>query len=84
MTYVDPSAAGANVTYTEPTATDNSGNVILYYQTKSSGDFFDVGETTVNYYFRDSSRNSVRCEFTVTVQKGKEEIFKGELHPIES
>lgn len=55
------------VTWTEPTAVDDSGPV-----TSSSssipGDSFPVGTTVVVYTFSDDSANSAVCSFSITVE----------------
>ena len=58
----------ANVLWTEPTVTDNSG-----YSTLSSvyipGDSFPYGDTSVTYTATDDSGNTVSQSITVTVMK---------------
>ena len=54
------------ITWTEPTATDNSGTVISE-STRSPGDTFDVGTTVITYTFTDGSGNFAICSFSVTV-----------------
>ncbi|XP_033099723.1 uncharacterized protein LOC117103263, partial [Anneissia japonica] len=59
--------AGDRVVYwTEPTATDNSGNVSIT-RSHTNGSTFDLGDTTVMYNFSDPSGNTATCEFTVTI-----------------
>ena len=55
------------VTWTEPTATDNSGMTPTVTQTHQPGDSFNVGTTTVTYTFTDMAGNQALCSFTVTV-----------------
>ncbi|XP_041454248.1 mucin-17-like isoform X7 [Lytechinus variegatus] len=62
----DDSAAVA-ITWTPPTATDNSGQVPSLVATANSGDLFAIGTTTVTYTFRDLALNEATCSFTVTV-----------------
>ncbi|XP_033108667.1 hyalin-like [Anneissia japonica] len=59
-----------NVTWTEPTATDNSGETPEPESDYTSGDnMFVIGGTTVQYNASDSSGNfNDRCSFTVTVE----------------
>ncbi|XP_033111720.1 hyalin-like, partial [Anneissia japonica] len=59
-----------NVTWTEPTATDNSGETPEPESDYTSGDnMFVIGDTTVQYNATDSSGNfNDRCRFTVTVE----------------
>nr|XP_054775414.1 hyalin-like [Lytechinus pictus] len=60
-------STGVAVTWTEPTATDNSGDVPTFTSNSSPGDTFGVGATQVAYTFTDSSGNNAFCIFTVTV-----------------
>ncbi|XP_071785176.1 uncharacterized protein [Asterias amurensis] len=55
------------VSFTAPTAADNSGNVNLLFNTKSPGDLFDAGATTVEYRFGDQAGNVASCTFVVTI-----------------
>ena len=55
-----------SVTWTEPTATDDSGSVGLT-QTASPGDTFPFGTTEVAYTFSDLTGNSAVCSFNVIV-----------------
>ncbi len=55
------------VTWTEPTATDNSGTQPSFTQSHQSGDIFIVGTTQVRYIFSDVSGNQAVCTFTVTI-----------------
>ncbi|XP_033118991.1 hyalin-like [Anneissia japonica] len=59
-----------NVTWTEPIATDNSGETPEPESNYNSGDnMFLIGHTTVQYNVSDSSGNfNDRCNFTVTVE----------------
>ncbi|XP_071945838.1 uncharacterized protein [Antedon mediterranea] len=54
-------------TWTEPTATDNSGTVPIRSRSHAPGSTFDLGETTVTYTFTDFSGNVASCTFTVTI-----------------
>ena len=58
------------VTWTEPTATDNSGMTPTVTQSHQPGDSFNVGSTTVIYTFTDMAGNQAQCSFTVTVTTG--------------
>merc|ERR1711962_779374 len=60
-------ASSAVVTWTEPTAVDNSGVTVNRVSTASPGDSFNLGTTTVTYTFTDNSGNPALCSFTVTV-----------------
>ena len=55
-----------SVSWSEPTAVDNSGSV-FYGKTHTSGDQFPLGSTTVVYLARDPSTNTASCTFTVAV-----------------
>ncbi|XP_072017164.1 hyalin-like [Amphiura filiformis] len=65
------SSVKTTLTWTEPTATDDSNEVTLLTKTHSPGDTFYVGSTTVLYFFVDSSNNFVFCSFLVSVEKGE-------------
>ena len=54
------------VTWTEPTATDNSGGQPTVIKSHQPGDSFHVGTTQVTYTFRDQSGNEAMCAFVVT------------------
>ena len=62
---------GAIVTWTEPSATDNSGIVNLQSRSHAPGQFFVVGSTLVTYVFDDGSGNTADCAFSVIVTEGK-------------
>ena len=64
-----------SLTWTEPRATDNCGQVTLQSRNYEPGDQFGRGTTTVTYVFVDSSQNRVSCSFTVTIEEGKESII---------
>jgi alpha-D-ribose 1-methylphosphonate 5-triphosphate synthase subunit PhnG len=56
------------VTWTAPTATDNSGSAFVVYSSHTSGSSFPVGVTTpVTYVFSDPSSNYAVCTFFVTI-----------------
>ena len=55
-----------NITWTPPTATDNSEAVTLTSD-YSPGDWFPIGTTTVTYTAVDASGNTETCSFNVTV-----------------
>ena len=59
-------AQTAQVKWTEPTVTDNSG-VYNLTSTHQSRDIFPLGESTVTYEATDEARNTANCSFTVTV-----------------
>ena len=54
------------VSWSAPTAWDNSGTVLLAY-TIASGSFFEVGQSRVTFIANDPSDNTAQCVFTVTV-----------------
>ena len=55
-----------NVTWTPPTATDNSGMVTLTSD-NNPGHSFAIGTTQVTYNATDGSGNLATCSFNVTV-----------------
>ena len=52
-------------TWTEPTATDNSGMTPTVTQSHQPGDSFNVGTTEVIYTFADMAGNEAICLFTI-------------------
>ena len=72
----DNDACGATVTWTAPTASDNCG-VTSFPSTHDSGDFFNVGSTTVSYSAMDAAGNGVTSSFTVTVTDGQAPTIDG-------
>ena len=54
------------ITWTEPTATDNSNTEPAVTQTHQSGNSFPVGTTRVTYTFTDQSGNDALCSFVLT------------------
>lgn len=56
----------AQVSWIAPTAGDNCGGATIV-GTRSSGDLFPIGTSTVTYYITDASGNMDSCSFTVTV-----------------
>ena len=63
----DVGLASTEVTWTEPTASDNSGIVTLT-SSHSPGSTFDIGSTTVTYTATDDTSNTASDTFTVTVE----------------
>ena len=55
------------VTWTEPTATDNSGMTPTVTQSHQPGDSFPIRTTQVAYTFTDMAGNIAVCTFTVTI-----------------
>ena len=68
MDITDNSNYGTTViiTWTPPSATDNSGQVTLTSD-YSPGDLFAIGTTRVTYTASDPSRNTATYSFNVTV-----------------
>ena len=62
----DSGLATGNVTWTEPTATDNSGTQTLTSD-YSPGQPFPIGTTTVTYNSTDAAGNIGNCTFDVVV-----------------
>ncbi|TPV33434.1 HYR domain-containing protein [Paucihalobacter ruber] len=62
----DPDVCSAAVTWTAPTATDNSGSVTLTSNFEP-GHIFPVGITEVVYTAKDAAGNQSTCKFNVTV-----------------
>ncbi|MBU5612619.1 HYR domain-containing protein [Geomonas azotofigens] len=62
------SAAGAEVTFTAPTATDNVDGVIAVSCTPASGATFPLGTSTVTCSVADAAQNGASKEFSVKVQ----------------
>ena len=58
-----------SISWTEPTATDLSGNTTRT-QSHQPGSDFPVGVTTVEYTFTDAANNDVTCTFSVTLEIG--------------
>ncbi|XP_071490409.1 hyalin-like [Diadema antillarum] len=67
--------ATVTVTWTPPTASDNSGSATLS-STHNPGDDFPIGSTTVTYNASDASSNSVStCSFVVNVTDNENPVF---------
>jgi uncharacterized protein YjdB len=62
----DPGDCSAAVTWTAPTASDNSGSVD-FISNFEPGAVFPVGTTEVTYIATDAAGNQVTCSFDVTV-----------------
>ena len=65
METTEVGTTNAVVTWTEPTATDNSGMTATITQTHQPGDSFPVGTTQVTYTFTDQAGNRATCQFEV-------------------
>ncbi len=63
---------GYTMSWNEPTATDNSGQVSLSSRSHSPGSYFSTGSTQVTYIFSDAAGNTASCIFAVTVIEGKD------------
>ena len=63
----DDGVASAVVTWTPPTASDNSGQVTLT-SSHNPGDTFTLGSTTVTYTAVDPNSNLMTDSFTVTIE----------------
>ena len=58
------------VSWTEPTAFDDSGTANLEFQSFRPGTFFEVNQPSeVIYTFVDPSGNEAICSFTVSVRR---------------
>ena len=68
---VGTGVGGTTVTWTEPTAIDNSGATPVISRTHTPGSFFGVGTTAVTYTFTDASGNTASCTFDVRVIERK-------------
>ncbi|XP_072176381.1 uncharacterized protein [Diadema setosum] len=76
----DTGLCSANVTWSDPYVTDDSG-VFTITSTSSSGSMFPVGNTTVSITAEDSSGNEATCNFTITVV-GQIEVRNLEAVPL--
>ncbi|XP_030839157.1 hyalin isoform X4 [Strongylocentrotus purpuratus] len=73
----DNGLATAVVSWTPPTASDNSGSVSLTSD-YSSGDPFPIGSTRVTYTATDGSGNSVMtCTFDIAVHDNEKPVISG-------
>lgn len=63
---------GSIVTFTNPSAVDNFGDVFIVGDIEwYSGFYFPLGETTVEYVFSDDAGNTATCIFCVAVIASK-------------
>ena len=62
----DAGVCGTNVSWTNPTASDNC-SVSSFTTNHSNGSLFPIGTTTVTYTALDPSGHSATCSFDVTV-----------------
>ena len=65
----------ASVSWTEPTATDLSGNVTLSSKSHIPIVFSTLRDTRVMYFFVDDSGNEAVCDFFVSFDYGKLKAF---------
>ena len=72
----DDDYCGNTTTWTAPTATDNCG--VTLTGTHTSGDFFNVGTTTVTYTAEDASGNITTCTFDVIVEPVAAPVINGD------
>ncbi|XP_072028212.1 hyalin-like [Amphiura filiformis] len=70
----DPGMATANVTWTSPTASDNSGSQTLT-SSHTPGLSFPIGVTIVTYNATDCTGNTVTSSFTVTIQDHEKPVI---------
>ncbi|KAJ8042869.1 Hyalin [Holothuria leucospilota] len=63
------STGGLSVAFTECTATDDSGAVVLVSNSHTPGDFFPFGTTVVTYTFTDAAGNIGTDSFTITIER---------------
>jgi hypothetical protein len=75
-TTADTSYCGTDVTWTEPTASDNCPGVVLS-SSHNSGDNFPLGITTVTYTATDGSGNTDVCTFDVIVAVATAPVISG-------
>jgi len=89
MDYTDPVISGcpsnitvnsetgqcsANVSWTEPTASDNCG-IQSFTSDHTPGESFATGTTTVTYTATDTNGKTATCSFTVTVNDNQDPVF---------
>ena len=63
----DASLPNVTVSWTPPTASDNSGEVVTLTSDFSPGDTFPIGTTTVTYTATDAYGNTANSTFNVVV-----------------
>ena len=64
----EPSQAYATMVWTDPQATDNSGQIPTITCDADSGSNFEIGETEVICQAVDPTGNHATCKFTVKVE----------------
>ena len=70
--FVDASTDGAEMTYTSPNVSDNSGHVVVNCS-HSMGDVLPIGINHILYTARDPYHNQNNCTFEVHVE-GKDNM----------
>ena len=65
----DPGSDTAEVSWTHPTAVDNSAGVVTRTVNRLPGEAYSVGTTDIEYVFTDPSGNMAYCRFQVTVTR---------------
>ncbi|HDS08407.1 MAG TPA: HYR domain-containing protein, partial [Bacteroides sp.] len=75
-TVADTSYCGVEVTWVEPTVSDNCSGVILT-SSNNPGDFFPVGTTTVTYTATDAAGLTDICSFDVIVAVASPPVISG-------
>ncbi|WP_417600174.1 HYR domain-containing protein [Pararhodobacter oceanensis] len=66
----------AVVTWSEPTASDNTA-VASFTSTHTSGDRFPIGDTVVTYTAEDAEGNKTEASFTISVGDAEAPVFSG-------
>ncbi|XP_041486024.1 hyalin-like [Lytechinus variegatus] len=72
----DSGNATALVTWTPPKGTDNSGTQRLT-STANPGDYFPIGNNTVNYTSTDAAGNTGICTFYISVTDNENPVISG-------
>ena len=72
---VETGVKTASVSWTEPGATDLSGNVTQSVKSRVPTSFSTLRDTQVKYIFVDDSGNEAVCEFFVSFTYGKFNVF---------
>ncbi|XP_070540818.1 uncharacterized protein [Ptychodera flava] len=67
ITVTAPDHVGIAVSWTPPSATDNSGEAVIMVSSHEPGDFFPIGTSGVTYQLSDPSQNVATCSFEVNV-----------------
>ncbi|XP_072177721.1 hyalin-like [Diadema setosum] len=73
-----PGLPSREISWNEPSATDNSGNVtVCLLGPTVSGGNFSIGSTTVTYRVEDPSGNSAQCSFDVHIKDEERPVIEG-------